>query len=149
MGKSVESFISIERYIERCVIAGCVHALIKELQTNDAFLKHFQKFNQEFKIDDSRIKDVIGNYPNLIDHIEFEKQQGVASFFFELKKRLPDNYKHIIPSKLLKDILTNLELKEAGETSLPSGFEATKLKIISVRTNKFTQIKHNSSIKLN
>lgn len=75
MGKTIETFIkneksifnlsftdsehSIERYIERAVISGCVTAIMKELQTNDAFLNHFRKFTKEFKIEEQRLKDVI------------------------------------------------------------------------------------------
>lgn len=159
MGNTVKTFIengkdifnlpftnanpSIERYIERCVIAGCVNSLIIELKTNDAFLNHFRKFTKEFKVEDSKINNVINSSSNLNQIIEFEKQQGISSFFFELKKRLPNTYKSIISTDILKDLLTNdifkrnvdknLILNNVVDIPYDSGFEKTMSNIKSIR----------------
>lgn len=174
MGKTIETFIkneknifnlsftnsehSIERYIERSVIAGCVTALINELQTNDAFLNHFRKFTKEFKVDEQRLKDVISNPNELKKIINFEKDNGISSFFFELKKRLPNSYKKAVSKDLLKDLLTNdlfkrtvdnnLELKNVVDILYSAGFETIKSKINSIRTSTYNSNK-NTHLKLN
>lgn len=151
---------SIERYIERCVIAGCVQALITELKTNDAFLNHFRKFNKEFKIDDSLIINFLGNSPETNNIIKLEKEQGVSSFFFELQKRLPTDYKSILPTNTLKDFLTNdvfkrnvdqnLTLNNVVDITYTSGFEKSKLQIKSIRESFYSSNQNikNSNFKL-
>ena len=39
---------NIEKYIEQATIQGCMKALVRELETNDAFLNHFRKVGKEF-----------------------------------------------------------------------------------------------------
>ena len=174
MGKTIETFIknnknifnlsftdsehSIEKYIERSVIAGCVTALITELQTNDAFLNHFRKFTKEFKVEEQRLKEVISDPSEFKKIINFEKDNGISSFFFELKKRLPNSYKQAVPNDLLKNLLTNdlfkrnvdnnLELKNVVDIPYSAGFETIKSKISSIRTSNYNSNK-NTQLKLN
>lgn len=135
---------SIERYIERSVIAGCIAAVVQELRTNDAFLCHFRKFSRYFKIEEHQVGSVLSGAP-LSQVMQYEKNQGVASYFFELEKRLPEQYKSVLPQKTLVELLTNpifkrdvasdLELMNVATIPYTAGLEQTKTRILEIRAS--------------
>ena len=152
--------ITIERYIERAVIAGCVSALMNELETNDAFLSHFRKFTREFKLSEHDVKTVLHSTSVPIAQVmQSEKENGVSSFFFELHRRLPEAYKSAMPQDTLKKLLTDnvfkrdvasdLVLKDVVDIPYSAGLEGAKARMVSLRDAMLAPKSNTQAPKLN
>jgi hypothetical protein len=136
--------VSIERYIERSVVAGCIVAVISELRTNDAFLNHFRKFASGFALDKHQVQTLLAGHSNVDEVVAYEKNQGLVSFFLEFKKRLPDSYTGVLPDGELFKLLVNTDYKRLVDPTMEfmdvapipysAGLEAVKEMVLLLRT---------------
>lgn len=137
--------VSLERYIERAVIAGCVAALLQELRTNDACLNHFRSFARDFKLDEYSVKRILAGAPDLNEVLDYERSQGISSYFLEMRNRLPESYKSILTEPKIGNILTNstyqrkvdtsLKLMDVVEIPYSAGVEVTRERIVDLRSH--------------
>ena len=136
---------SLEKHIERAVIAGSVAALLQELRTNDACLNHFRSFAQGFTLDQYSVRRILAGNPNLNQVLAYEKSQGISRYFLELKNRLPASYASILTdqdigkvmcdTKYQRQVNTSLKLMAVVDIPYSSGVEVTKERIADLRTN--------------
>ncbi len=109
---------SLEKHIERAVIAGSVDALLRELRSNDACLNHFRSFAQGFKLDQYSVRRILAGNPHLNQILAYEQKQGISSYFLEMKNRLPPAYASILTDKAIEEILCNTKYQRAVDPNL-------------------------------
>nr|CUV53685.1 protein of unknown function [Ralstonia solanacearum] len=109
---------SLEKYIQRAVIAGSVAALLRELRTNDAFLNHFRSFARDFRLDEHRVMKILAGEPNLSEVLAYEKTRGISSYFLELTKRLPSFCASVLTDHDIRVILDNKEYRRQTDANL-------------------------------
>lgn len=136
--------VSLEKYIERAVIRGCLDAVLRELKTNDACLNHFRGFARDFKLDTYTLTQLLGAQPNAGQIINYEKTQGISSYFLELAYRLPKGYHTIITptdiltivndSKYQRSVDPNLQLMDVVDIPYTAGLEGVRERIGELRS---------------
>lgn len=117
---------NIEKFIEQATIQGCMKALVRELETNDAFLNHFRKVGKEFTEENTgRFK--INEYAKPIKEytsqnnldikyvIEQLNREAILPYFIEFQKR---SNEHIISNDFIKDLIDNPKLKRQVNSNL-------------------------------
>jgi len=143
---------SLEKYIQRAVIAGSVAALLRELRTNDACLNHFRSFARDFKLDEYHVRKILAGDPNINQVVAYEKTHGVSSYFLALKNRLPGFCVSILTDNDLRSIISNKEYQRKTNTNLAlmdvvdipysAGLENVKKRMAELRNREPSSFKH-------
>ncbi len=117
---------NIEKFIEQATIQGCKKALVRELETNDAFLNHFRKVGKEF-IEENNGRFKINEYAKSIREyitqknldiksvIEQLNKEAILPYFIEFQKRSDE---HTISNDFIKDLINNQKLKRQVNSNL-------------------------------